>query len=468
MIAFLRSRTGLSCIIVFLVFMGFMTHRVLRKSAPSATSAGPQSTVAAPVQKSKRVPQTKEGDAPSTAEEALASRSSKPRGDVEKTSEPKTPPQRTALQQTLTQLDQVSRLTKQSRTERDRSGQPVTRRKTPSEVPAAGNTSKAASSGAATASLPATGGSLRLTGRTEPPSSVSDELAAPGSTETARHASENATEPSYVSTNRSVSKSVSASVRHVSDEDRTPPKLPSTTPALLPFDTLPPGRFAPYGRPIKCELVFTLDSTLEETPIVALVVEPVYNNGHLVLPAGAELHGRARPDRLRDRIFSAKEWMLVLPREGTLLNGRQLPVLGHALDRAEPEGRGDTWGITDGSFGFQGEVIRTMNEEEIRQFAAVFLSTGALALQERQGGVRSQRSVLNTPANAALAGAAATLNQIARQIADEIAKNGVFIRVPAGKQFYFYPLQAIAPDRAALPAEASPRRTSHLLQEQSQ
>lgn len=208
--------------------------------------------------------------------------------------------------------------------------------------------------------------------------------------------------------------------------------------------------FVPYGYPLKCELVFTIDSTLDESPVVALVVEPAYNNGRLVIPAGTELHGIARPDRLRDRLFSGQDWMLVLPRAPGRENGRALPVKGLALDRAEPDGNGLTWGITDGSLGLQGSVIRTMEWDEVKRFAATFVSAAALGLQERES-VRGTSRAANTPRNAVLEGIATSLEEVARKIAEEVGRNGVFLRVPGGKQFYFYPQQAIVPGAAKAP-----------------
>jgi len=209
--------------------------------------------------------------------------------------------------------------------------------------------------------------------------------------------------------------------------------------------------FCPFGRPIKCELVFTIDSTMEETPLVGLVMEPVYNNGRLVIPAGAELHGVARPDRLRDRIFSGQEWMLIMPRMEGRPNGRQLAVQGLALDRVEPDENGLTWGITDGSYGLQGAVMRSLQEEELKRFAATFLSAAAFGLQEREGTGQGRTRLQSTPRNAALQGLGNTLEEIARKIGVEIEQHGVFIRVAGGKQFYFYPKQAIFPNRALVP-----------------
>jgi hypothetical protein len=209
-----------------------------------------------------------------------------------------------------------------------------------------------------------------------------------------------------------------------------------------------PGRFLPYGYPIKCELVFTIDSTQEESPLVGLVTAPAYNNGQLIIPAGAELHSVARPDPVRDRIFSGKDWVLIFPREGNKPNGRQLNVHGAALDRAQPDDNGLTWGITDGSYGLQGDVIRTMNAEEVQQFVATALGAAAASLQSRRMDNFGQETTENTPRNAALQGLTTDMNLTVQKIRAEIERNGMFIRVPAGKQFYFYPQQIIDPDLA--------------------
>ncbi len=216
-----------------------------------------------------------------------------------------------------------------------------------------------------------------------------------------------------------------------------------------------PKRFNPYGSVLKCELVFTIDSTNEQTPLVGIVMAPVYNNGVLVIPAGTELHGTARPDRLRDRIFSGLDWVLVFPRERERPNGRQLNVKGVALDRVEPDANGMTWGITDGSYGLEGRVIRTMNEEEIKRFVATFIAASTVALQEKQPSGRDRDTFRNTPQNAVLQGLAANFQQIASDITAEIAAHGVFIRVPAGHQFYFYPTQIIDADAADISSDVA-------------
>jgi Bacterial conjugation TrbI-like protein len=212
-----------------------------------------------------------------------------------------------------------------------------------------------------------------------------------------------------------------------------------------------PARFVPFGRLIKAELVMTLESTVEEMPLIGLIVEPVYNNGKLIIPAGTELHSTARPDRIRDRIISGTTWRLVFPREGGRPNGRQITFDGIALDREDQDGNNLTWGITDGSYGLRGRALRgTKADQEIMFFAAEALKAFSAGMMERQPTlVGAQLDV--SAKNSAIAGGQAVLGRIAERIGKEIERNGVFIQVPAGKQFYVYPRQVIDPDRADIP-----------------
>jgi len=213
-------------------------------------------------------------------------------------------------------------------------------------------------------------------------------------------------------------------------------------------------RFAPFGRMIKCELVITIDSTSEKTPIVGLVTEDQYWNGELIIPAGTEAHGTATVDRERDRIFTGNHWVLVMPQQGKATNGRELVLTGEALDREDPKGTNATWGITDGSYGLTGEVLKSTESNDIKLFASTFLATAASALQTTTTTAFGSVTPQATAKNAALSGTQALLNQYSNMLIDQIKKNGVFIRVPAGKQFYLYVTETLMPDRAAVAASA--------------
>jgi hypothetical protein len=90
----------------------------------------------------------------------------------------------------------------------------------------------------------------------------------------------------------------------------------------------------------------------------------------------------------------------------------------------------------------RGEVLKTDNLADIKLFAATFLSGAADALTEKQETVFGP---VNTPSlnNAPFQGAQAVLQTYAQQIYDSIQKNGFYVRVPSGKQFYLYVLQTI-------------------------
>jgi hypothetical protein len=198
--------------------------------------------------------------------------------------------------------------------------------------------------------------------------------------------------------------------------------------------------YAPFGRLISCETIITVDSSSIETPIIGLITENVYFAGKLVIPAGTEVHGTAQTDHQRERIASGTHWTLVWQ------NGLEMQIKAVALDREYATGTNQTgWGITDGSAGLRGEVIKTDDFATLKLFAATFLSGAAGALTEQQQtvfGSVSSPSLNNAP----YAGAQSVLQTYAQQIYDSIQKNGFYIRVPSGKQFYLYVLQTI--DRA--------------------
>ena len=193
--------------------------------------------------------------------------------------------------------------------------------------------------------------------------------------------------------------------------------------------------YAPYGRLIPCELIVTVDSSSIQTPIIGLVTEDIYFAGRLIIPAGTEVHGKAQTDRSRERIASNGNWTLVWQ------TGEELNLSGIALDR-EADPNGDGWGITDGSAGLRGRVIKSDDMAEIKLFAATFLSGAAAAFTQTQPTVYGSQ-IVPTLQNAPLTGAQSVIQAYAQQIYDSIQRDGFYVRVPAGKQFYLYVTQTI-------------------------
>ena len=230
------------------------------------------------------------------------------------------------------------------------------------------------------------------------------------------------------------------------------PAVPNPTPAVQPGIRPFSERFAPYGRAIPCQLLFTVDSSRVETPVVGVVTQDVWWNGDLIIPAGSEAHGTAQVDYQAGRIRAEGAWIVVLPGFSDVVNGAEIVVNAAALARDEGVNRAGqiSWGIDDGSFGMLGRTIRSDNWQELKIFLATFLGAAAATLESRDppiispfGGSAAQGPVQSTPTNAALGGLAAVVNQYAQQIQGEIAQNGFYTRVQSGTQFYLYVRQTI-------------------------
>lgn len=204
-----------------------------------------------------------------------------------------------------------------------------------------------------------------------------------------------------------------------------------------------PLPFAPYGRMLRCKLVNTVDSFNLQTPVVGLVMEDLYWNGRLLVPAGSEVHGSATTNRVRSRIATADNWLIVLPAQGSRINGATLRVTGAALDHSPRSPNGGEYAISDGSYGLLGETITSDNLNEIRLFAATFLSAATSGLQTTETTIAGTTSIQPDSRNAALGGVSAVMNEFAQQIKGEIERNGYYTRVPAGKDFYLYITQTL-------------------------
>lgn len=234
--------------------------------------------------------------------------------------------------------------------------------------------------------------------------------------------------------------------------NETHPPAAKKKPAVLPVSLFAGApekslskRYAPYGRLIPCETIVTLESSKIDTPVIGLVTEDVWHEGRLIIPAGAEVHGRAAIDRARERIAASGKWVIVW-RDATALNGTELVLSGIALDRDKNDVTGE-FGLGDGTAGLRGDLIKTDNLQEVKLFASTFLGGLASGLQELRSQSTATGDLIQVPLgsgrNAALQGTSDVLNAYARQIQEAIARDGFYVRVPSGKQFYLYVTETI-------------------------
>ena len=222
-----------------------------------------------------------------------------------------------------------------------------------------------------------------------------------------------------------------------------------------------PSVYAPAFRLAKCQLVNTVDSSNVTTPIIGLVTEDVCWNGKVIIPANSEVHGTASVDPVRERIASEGEFTFILNESDR--RGRELVVRGMVLDMERNDAL-DTYGITDGSAGLRGDVIRTANADVIKLYAASLISGLGGAFSSGSSGLLGNRVFTNNSSiglsalqngvvNPAVGGTQSVLERYADQIAQSIQRDGFFVRVPAGKQFYLYCTEAIDLERAKVGAD---------------
>ena len=218
-----------------------------------------------------------------------------------------------------------------------------------------------------------------------------------------------------------------------------------------PAPSGPRGDYAPAFRLVKCQLVNTVDSSNLTTPVIGLVTDDLCWNGKVIIRANSEVHSVASVDRVRERIASEGQFTFILNEDDR--RGRELVVRGMALDM-EKDDQFDTYGITDGSAGLRGDVIRTANNDVIKLYAASLISGLAGAFSSSGSGVLGNRVYTNNTAlglsalqggviNPAVSATQSVLDRYADQIAQTIERDGFFVRVPAGKQFYVYCTEGI-------------------------
>lgn len=204
----------------------------------------------------------------------------------------------------------------------------------------------------------------------------------------------------------------------------------------------PPERFIPFGTLLKCKLVNTIDSANLETPVIALLLEDVWQNGKKVIPANTLVHGTARSGRMRDRVTATGAWRFVWQ------DGRELVFNGVALDR-EYEHEIDGYGITDGSGGIKGRVLATDDLQELKMLASAALSGFARGTQDRTQNALGT-TITGSVSNGVREGVGDVFDLYAKRTLKDIEQNGYFVRVAAGKEFYVYVLGAVDPQKASI------------------
>jgi hypothetical protein len=122
---------------------------------------------------------------------------------------------------------------------------------------------------------------------------------------------------------------------------------------------------------------------------------------------------------------------------------------------------GSIFGLTDGSAGLRGSVLT--NEDglnTIKLFTATFLAGAADGVTDRQTNAFGQSQVVPSLRSGALQGSREVMERYAQRILDLIERDGAYVRVPSGKQFYVYIRQPVIMRDAKLGATLAEREVN--------
>ena len=224
-----------------------------------------------------------------------------------------------------------------------------------------------------------------------------------------------------------------------------PPPFPKlvhiTNTAPDPYKDEEPKLFAPRGLLIKAALVLTVDSSSLETPVLALVTEDVYWNQKLIVPAGTQVQAKAAQGRTRDRIEVKGSYTFIWA------DGREYNISCVALDHDRAED--GTFGITDGSAGIRGQIIKNDQYAELKILMAEALQ-GVMNNSQSQFQTIYGNAPQNNSRNAALGGGGQAASAYSQLLTKQLDKDLDFVRVSAGTTFYIYTLAVFEPELASI------------------
>jgi hypothetical protein len=203
---------------------------------------------------------------------------------------------------------------------------------------------------------------------------------------------------------------------------------------------LQPGIFIP------CALVNTVESSHINTPVVGEVLRDVYQDGHLIIPAGAIVSCFAQSGAVRDRIEVAGVWLIVYP------DGRHLRIRGIACDR-EADPSNQQFGIEDGSAGLQGELIESDHWANAKAFIALLVTA---TMQTGTAVATSALQASHTTGVVELPDTTPILGKYLDQLLNGETGDGRFVRVRASKEFYVFVTETVLPGNRAIIDERRP------------
>ena len=221
---------------------------------------------------------------------------------------------------------------------------------------------------------------------------------------------------------------------------------PAPTPTPAPAERRDPQAWLPPSIFIPCALVNTVESSHINTPVVGEVLWDVYQNGHLIVPAGTIVSSFAESGAVRDRIEVAGVWLIVYP------DGRYLRIHGIACDR-EADSSNQQFGVEDGSAGLQGELVESDHWANAKAFIALLMTA---SMQTGTAIATSTLQASHTTGVTALPDTTPILAKYLDQLLNGETGDGRFVRVRASKEFYVFVTETVLPGNRTISEQKSP------------
>jgi len=224
--------------------------------------------------------------------------------------------------------------------------------------------------------------------------------------------------------------------RNVYIKPFTPPiGLYTANPSSIPPN--PKNQSAPFGQLLRCELTQTVMTSNLQTPIIAMVTEPLWWNGKEIIPAGVIVHGVVVSSPMRDRVGTGSKWVLVWPHLNKW-NGKRLVLNAIALacDRTE-----NAWSKIDGSAGIKGDVISNKDQQKMYAYMASFISglgEGMVSENEDVTGSTTTKTTGGTFSDALGKAFEQSASDISDQLFKELSQSMFYVEARAGTEFYLY------------------------------
>ena len=203
--------------------------------------------------------------------------------------------------------------------------------------------------------------------------------------------------------------------------------------------------YAPFGRYIPCILFNAIDSSRAVTQITGIVIKDVWEEGKIIIPKGAEVHGTAQVDTQNARIYSQNQWVIVW-RSRDENNAKELILNGIAVEYSPSPEKENSWMITDRTPGIPGEVITSDKLAVLKILAAKWLQGAGRALSGNKttiNGNTIESSNEGSLKNLIASGVQDSAETYAQMMLQKIQQEGFFIRVHAGSPFNVYVMQGI-------------------------